>query len=142
MNIYFQINGTPQAGFITNADQDVDGLSFNFATQTIVAVSGDQAVIDAWAARVGIVTIATPAEFASSVIPVLRSNCNMNMKQSDWAVIRQVERGVQIPIDIANARQSAIAEFHRLETAINLATTCDEINTIVDSQSWPIQPTT
>lgn len=142
MNIYFQINGTPQAGFITNADQDVDGLSFNFVTQTIVAVSGDQAVIDAWAARVGIVTVATPEQFASSAIPVLRSNCNTNMRQSDWAVIRQVERQVPVPQDIATARQAALAEFHRLEDGINAASTCEEINLIFESQNWPVQPTT
>ena len=52
-------------------------------------------------------------------------------------VIRKMERDIDIPTDTATFRASVITESNRLETAINAATTVEELITAVQSANWP-----
>ena len=47
--------------------------------------------------------------------------------QSDWAVIRKSERGIEIPAEIAAYRADVLDTLDHLENAISLVTTVEEL---------------
>ena len=51
-------------------------------------------------------------------------------------VVRKIERNIDIPEETANQRAAIVAEYDRLETAINAATTVQQLITAVDSASF------
>ena len=67
----------------------------------------------------------------------VKSTTNSLLARTDWMVIRKMERDIDIPTDTATFRASVITESNRLETAINAATTVEELITAVQSANWP-----
>jgi hypothetical protein len=58
------------------------------------------------------------------------------LAQTDWMVIRKIERSVDIPADMVTYRLSVITECARLEASISGATTVPELIMVVRSQNW------
>jgi hypothetical protein len=47
--------------------------------------------------------------------------------QTDWAVVRKAERGIEIPADITTYRADVLATLDHLENAISLVNTVEEL---------------
>ena len=58
------------------------------------------------------------------------------LAQTDWMVVRKVERDVAIPAEVVAKRAAIVAECTRLETAIAAAADVDALKAVVDGQNW------
>lgn len=59
------------------------------------------------------------------------------LSQTDWYVIREYDRGVEIPAEIASKRALVVAEADRLEVAIQGCGTVEELIEALSDQRWP-----
>ena len=66
----------------------------------------------------------------SNHIAQVKHNTNMTLAQTDWYVIRKVERNVDIPADVATYRASVIAWATATEASITAVTTVEELKAI------------
>lgn len=57
----------------------------------------------------------------------VRNTCYTLLLQSDWAVIRKSERGIEIPVEIAELRAHYLETLNHLELAISLVKTVEEL---------------
>jgi hypothetical protein len=72
----------------------------------------------------------------SQWIAQVKDTANKLLAQSDWMVIRKVERNVDIPEDTVTYRASVITECTRLVTAITGCTDVPSLITVVTTQNW------
>lgn len=68
----------------------------------------------------------------------VKDTANKLLAQTDWMVIRKVERSVDIPAATATYRAAVIAECTRLVAAISSCTDVPSLATVVTIQNWPI----
>jgi hypothetical protein len=64
---------------------------------------------------------------------------NKLLAQTDWMVIRKIERNVDIPADTVTYRAAVLAECGRLVTAIAASTDAAVLVAVVTAQAWPTQ---
>ena len=69
----------------------------------------------------------------------VKQTANSLLSQTDWMVIRKVERDVAIPEATATYRAAVLTECTRLVTAITGAADVPALVTVVTAQTWPIQ---
>ena len=69
-------------------------------------------------------------------IAQVKDTSNKLLAQTDWMVIRKVERNVDIPEDTVTYRASVITECTRLVTAITGCTDVPSLITVVTTQNW------
>jgi hypothetical protein len=67
----------------------------------------------------------------------VKDTANKLLAQTDWMVIRKVERNVDIPTATATYRAAVIAECTRLVAAISSCTDVPSLATVVTTQNWP-----
>jgi hypothetical protein len=67
----------------------------------------------------------------------VKDTANKLLAQTDWMVIRKVERNVDIPADTATYRAAVLAECTRLIAAIAACTDVPALATAVTTQNWP-----
>ena len=87
----------------------------------------------------------TPEEGESYTQKGLKSNWVAQIKdtagkllaQTDWMIIRKVERAVEIPAKVEAYRAAVIAEANRLESAILACKDVEELITVIGQQEWP-----
>ena len=72
----------------------------------------------------------------SQWIAQVKDTANKLLAQTDWMVIRKVERSVDVPADTTTYRQAVIAECTRLVTAITGCTDVPSLITVVTTQNW------
>ena len=72
----------------------------------------------------------------------VKDTANKLLAQTDWMVIRKVERSVDIPADTATYRAAVIAECTRLVTAIQGCVDVPALIAVVTAQGWPVQGAT
>jgi len=75
-------------------------------------------------------------------IAQVKDTANKLLAQTDWMVIRKVERSVDIPADTATYRAAVIAECTRLVTAIQGCADVPALIAVVTAQGWPVQGAT
>jgi hypothetical protein len=68
----------------------------------------------------------------------VKDTSNKLLAQTDWMIIRKVERNVDIPEDTVTYRASVITECTRLVTAIAGASDVPALITFVTTQGWPV----
>ena len=73
----------------------------------------------------------------SQYISQFKDNANKILAQTDWMLVRKIERDVDIPSTSVTYRAAIITEANRLETAITAATTITAFIAAVNSQNWP-----
>jgi hypothetical protein len=74
----------------------------------------------------------------SQWIAQIKQSANSLLSQTDWMLVRKIERTVAIPAATVTYRAAVITEANRLETAITAATTVESFRTIVTPQNWPV----
>jgi hypothetical protein len=62
---------------------------------------------------------------------------NNLLDETDWMYVRAKERNIAVPDSVATERTTITTEADRLTTAINAATTEEEVTTIFASSNWP-----
>ena len=67
----------------------------------------------------------------------VKDTANKLLAQSDWMVIRKVERSVDVSAETVTYRAAVIAECTRLVTAIAGAADVPALIVIVTAQGWP-----
>lgn len=73
----------------------------------------------------------------SQWIAQIKQSANSLLSQTDWMLVRKIERNVNIPAATVTYRAAIITEATRAETAINAANTIDTFRTAVESITWP-----
>ena len=79
----------------------------------------------------------TPTGLKSQWISQIKQTANSLLSQTDWMLVRKIERDVAIPAATVAYRAAIITEANRLETAITAATTIAAFITAVTTQNWP-----
>lgn len=74
----------------------------------------------------------------SQWIAQVKDTANKLLAQTDWMIIRKVERNVDVPANTTTYRQAVIAECTRLVTAIAGASDVPALITSVTTQGWPV----
>lgn len=69
----------------------------------------------------------------------VKDTANKLLAQTDWMIIRKVERNVDVPAETTTYRQAVIAECTRLVTAITASTDVPALIAVVTTQNWPTQ---
>jgi len=67
----------------------------------------------------------------------VKDTANKLLAQTDWMVIRNVERNVDIPVATVTYRAAVITECTRLVTAIAGAADVPALIAVVTAQGWP-----
>jgi len=70
-------------------------------------------------------------------IAQVKETANKLLAQSDWMVIRKVERSIDIPAAYVTHRAAVITECTRLIASIDAATDVPGLITAVTTQTWP-----
>jgi len=73
----------------------------------------------------------------SQWIAQTNQTANSYLVQSDWMLVRKIERSVDVPAKIVTYRAAVITEANRLTTAITAATNVTQLITAINSTSWP-----
>jgi hypothetical protein len=58
------------------------------------------------------------------------------LAQTDWTVVRKVERNIDIPDNIVSKRAAIITEANRLENDINATETVEDLIDVLNVQNW------
>lgn len=72
----------------------------------------------------------------SNFVAQIKDTANKLLAQSDWYVIRKLERNIDIPTDIQDKRNAIIAESNRLETDINAVTDVEALIEVLNTQNF------
>jgi hypothetical protein len=88
----------------------------------------------------------TPEEGDAYVKTGLKSQWTATVKdtatkllaQSDWMVIRKVERSIDVPADTVTYRAAVITECTRLTAAIAACSDVPALIAVVTAQGWPV----
>ena len=78
------------------------------------------------------------ASLKTTWIAQIKNTAGKLLSQTDWMVVRKVERDVAIPASIATYRLAVVIEANRLETAINECIDVPALITVVTTQGWPV----
>lgn len=73
----------------------------------------------------------------SEWIAQVKTTAGSLLAQSDWMIVRKVERDVAVPETTATYRAAVIAEADRLEAAIKACTSVEALIAVVTTQNWP-----
>jgi hypothetical protein len=66
-----------------------------------------------------------------------KDTANKLLSQTDWMLVRKIERDIDVAAGTATYRADVVAEANRLETAISAATTVEQLIAAVASTSFP-----
>ena len=72
----------------------------------------------------------------SQWIAQVKDTAGKLLAQTDWMIIRKMERDVAIPADVVAKRAAIVAEVNRLETAIQGCADVPALIVVVGSQNW------
>jgi len=67
----------------------------------------------------------------------VKDTANKLLAQSDWMVIRKVERSIDVPANTATYRSAVITECTRLTAAIAACSDVPALIAVVTAQGWP-----
>jgi len=72
----------------------------------------------------------------SQFVAQIKDTAGKLLAQTDWYIIRKVERNVDIPAEIALKRTQIVTEANRLETDIKASTTVEALIEVLNAQNW------
>jgi len=72
----------------------------------------------------------------SQFISQAKQTAGSLLAQTDWMVVRKVERNVDVPAAVAAKRAAIVAECDRLEAAIAGCADVEALITVLGSQNW------
>jgi len=72
----------------------------------------------------------------SNFIAQVKDTAGKLLAQTDWYVVRKLERNVDIPSNVVTKRAAIVTEANRLETAITNATSVEALIEVLNAQNW------
>jgi len=72
----------------------------------------------------------------SQFIAQVKDTAGKLLANTDWYVIRKIERNVDIPSEIALKRTQIVTEANRLETDIKASTNVEALIEVLNTQNW------
>ena len=72
----------------------------------------------------------------SNFIAQVKDTAGKLLAQTDWYVVRKLERNVDIPADVVTKRAAIVTEANRLETAIAGVTNVEGLIEVLNGQNW------
>ena len=69
-------------------------------------------------------------------ISQIKDTAGKLLAQTDWMIVRKMERSIDVPAAIATSRASVVIECARLETAITSAADVATLISVVGLQDW------
>ena len=69
-------------------------------------------------------------------ISQIKDTAGKLLAQTDWMIVRKMERSIDIPAAIATSRASVVTECARLETAITSAADVATLISVIGLQDW------
>lgn len=72
----------------------------------------------------------------SQWVQTVKETAGKLLAQTDWMIVRKVERDVAVPADTVAYRAGVLAECDRLVAAIAACTTVEELADVVGAQNW------
>jgi len=72
----------------------------------------------------------------SNFIAQTKQTAGSLLAQTDWYVVRKVERNVNIPANVVTKRAAIVTEADRLETAITNAANVEALIEVLNAQNW------
>ena len=74
----------------------------------------------------------------SNHITQVKATSNRMLSETDWMLVRKIERDIDVPAATTTYRAAVVTEASRLEAAITSSTTVEELITAVESANWPV----
>lgn len=115
---------------LLNDREESDEKDNPLYVKVLGVVDGKPAMVDS---SERLVTKGLKSQWTATV----KDTANKLLAQTDWMVIRKVERGVDIPTATATYRSGVIAECSRLVTAIEACADVPALIAVVTAQDWP-----
>lgn len=75
-------------------------------------------------------------QLKTQFITQIKDTTNKLLAQTDWYVIRKIERNIDIPTDIVDKRNAIITESNRLETDINAVEDVEALIEALNTQNF------
>ena len=72
----------------------------------------------------------------SNFIAQIKDTAGKLLAQTDWYVIRKLDRNVEIPSEIALKRTQIVTEANRLESDIQASTSVEGLIEVLNGQNW------
>jgi hypothetical protein len=69
-------------------------------------------------------------------ISQIKDTAGQLLAETDWMIVRKMERSIDVPDETATYRASVVSECARLETAITSATDVAALIAAIKSQNW------
>jgi hypothetical protein len=129
-----ETNETVEATYSATAKAIEDRLETNpdgspIYVQVLGTVDGEPAMVDS---NEQLVTKGLKSQFISQA----KQTAGSLLAQTDWMVVRKVERNVDVPAAVAAKRAAIVAECDRLEAAIAGCADVEALITVLGSQNW------
>jgi len=115
---------------LLNDREEVDQDGNPMWVQVLGTVDGKPAMVDS---DKRLVTKGLKSQWTAQV----KDTAGKMLVQTDWYVIRKVERNVEIPESVATYRAVVVTEATRLEAAIAACASVEELIAVVGAQAWP-----
>jgi hypothetical protein len=115
---------------LLNDREESDEQGNPMYVKVLGTVDGKPAMVDS---SERLVTKGLKSQWTATV----KDTANKLLAQSDWMVIRKVERSIDVPADTVTYRAAVITECTRLTAAI---AACSDVPTLIDvvtTQGWP-----
>jgi hypothetical protein len=88
---------------------------------------------------VGIAEQVVTKGLKSNWIAQVKDSAGKMLLQTDWMVIRKLERSIDLPAEVVAKRAAIVAECNRLETAIQASADVESLIAVVMNQNWPTE---
>jgi hypothetical protein len=139
--------------FLLNGNRLPEGTSFTDANGTQYPPQWLNISTEEQKAAIGITWVADPAPLdtrfywdynlpkdldvlKTQFVAQIKDTAGKLLSQTDWVVIRKVERNVEIPSEIALKRTQIVTEANRLETDIKSSSTVEALIEVLNGQNW------
>jgi hypothetical protein len=129
-----ETNETVEATYSATAKAIEDRLETNpdgspIYVQVLGTVDGEPAMVDS---DEQLVTKGLKSQFISQA----KQTAGSLLAQTDWMVVRKVERNIDVPTSVAAKRAAIVAECGRLEAAIAGCADVEALITVLGAQNW------
>lgn len=75
-------------------------------------------------------------EVRVKLIKQYRDMVSSSLKETDWYVIRKMERGIDIPTDVVQQRSSLLSKLDTLLSDLESAVTTEDLYDVADKFNW------
>jgi hypothetical protein len=114
---------------LLNDREEVDQDGNPMYVKVLGVVNGQPAMVDS---TERLVTKGLKSQWTAQV----KQTAGSMLAQTDWMVVRKVERNIDVPATVAAKRAAIVAECDRLEAAITGCADVEALIAVIGNQNW------